>query len=187
MRESYENTQRGGLTWGLHPLVVVRVDAHLVLFEVEGILTGLNGTQLMVAVQVRPPPQATVNDVRKALTLGDLQATIQRSDGRVNGRRIRWRGVRKMKAWLAVTSSTGTNVPHQSCLEQHAELRTLTWFGRGSCTGRTCPTVLSYLVNSLPIFQSNCCAQRQTKQQQRTHDKHGAGLVRKYQCGYCGH
>lgn len=24
-----------------------------------------------------------------------------------------------------------------------------------------CPTVLSYLVNSVPIFQSNCCAQRQ--------------------------
>lgn len=56
---------------------MVRVDAHLILFEVEGILTGLNGTQLVVAVEVRPPPQATVNDVRKALALGDLQAAIQ--------------------------------------------------------------------------------------------------------------
>lgn len=72
--------QREGLTWGLYPLVVVRVDAHLILFEVEGILTGLNGTQLMVAVEVWPPPQATANDVRKLLALGDLQATIQRSD-----------------------------------------------------------------------------------------------------------
>lgn len=36
--------QRTALTWGLYPLVVVRVDAHLILFEVEGILTGLNGT-----------------------------------------------------------------------------------------------------------------------------------------------
>lgn len=95
MKDKY--TQRG-LTWGLHPLVVVRVDAHLVLFEVEGILTGLNGTQLMVAVEVRPPPQATVNDVRKPLTLGDLQATIQGSDRRVNGRRTRQSGLRKEKA-----------------------------------------------------------------------------------------
>lgn len=70
-------SEGGGLTWGLHPLVVVRVDAHLILFEVEGILTGLNGTQLVVAVEVRPPPQATVNDVREALTLGHLQAAVQ--------------------------------------------------------------------------------------------------------------
>lgn len=79
-------------------MVVVRVDAHLVLFEVEGILTGLDGTQLVVAVEVRPPPQATVNDVRKPLTLGDLQAAIQRSDRRVNG----GSGVSKDKdGWLA--------------------------------------------------------------------------------------
>lgn len=77
MCKSNKYAQRGRLTWGLYPLVVVRVDAHLVLFQVEGILTGLDGTQLMVAVEVRPPPQATVNDVRKPFTLEDLKATIQ--------------------------------------------------------------------------------------------------------------
>lgn len=65
------------LTWGLYPLVVVGVDADLILFQVEGILTGLNGAQLVVAVKVRPPPQATVDDVGKSLPVGDLQAAVQ--------------------------------------------------------------------------------------------------------------
>lgn len=64
------------LTWGLHPLVVVGVDAHLVLLEVEGVLAGLDGAQLVVAVKVRPPPQAAVDDVRKALPVRDLLAAV---------------------------------------------------------------------------------------------------------------
>lgn len=136
MCKRYKEVERGGLTWGLDPLVVVRVDAHLVLFEVEGILTGLNGTQLMVAVEVRPPPQATVNDVRKPLTLGDLQATVQRS-GRTENRGS-GRSPGSNRAWL------------------EEGLRTLTWFGRGSCRGLMCPTVLSCSANSVPIFQSSC-------------------------------
>lgn len=47
------------------------------------------------------------------------------------------------------------------------------------------PTVLSYLVYSVPIFQSNCCTQRkQQKQKQKTNDKHGTWLIQKYQYGY---
>ena len=66
-----------GLTWGLHPLVVVGVDADLILFEVEGILTGLDGSQLVMAVKVRPSPQAAVDNMGKPLPVGDLQAAIQ--------------------------------------------------------------------------------------------------------------
>lgn len=74
------------LTWGLHPLVVVGVDADLILLEVEGILTGLDGAQLVVAVEVRPPPQAAVDNMGKALPVGDLQAAVQGSDWTANRR-----------------------------------------------------------------------------------------------------
>lgn len=66
------------VTWCLHPLVVVGIDADLVLLEVEGELTGLNGPQLVVAVQVRPPPQAAVNDVGEAFPVRHLQTAVQR-------------------------------------------------------------------------------------------------------------
>lgn len=65
------------LTWCLHPLVMVGVDAHLVLFQVKGILAGLHGPQLVVAVQVWPSPQATVEDMGEALPMGHLQTAIQ--------------------------------------------------------------------------------------------------------------
>lgn len=68
------------LTWGLHPLVVVRVDADFVLLEVKGILTGLNGTQLVVAVKVWPSPQTAVDNMGKALPVGDLETAVQGSD-----------------------------------------------------------------------------------------------------------
>lgn len=67
----------GPVTWSLNPLIVVRVDADLILLQVEGILAGLHCSQLMVAVQVRPTPQAAVENVRKALSVGHLQAAIQ--------------------------------------------------------------------------------------------------------------
>lgn len=44
--------------------------------------------------------------------------------------------------------------------------RIFTWFGQGSCKGLRYPTVLSYLVYSVPKFQSNCCAQKVKKQKQ---------------------
>lgn len=66
-------------TWGLHPLVVVRVDADLVLLEVEGILAGLDGAHLVVAVEIRPSPQTAVHHMGKGLSMGHLKAPIQRS------------------------------------------------------------------------------------------------------------
>lgn len=62
----------------LHPLVVVGIDAHLVLLKVESELAGLDGPQLVVAVQVRPPPQAAVDDMGEALPVGHLETAVQR-------------------------------------------------------------------------------------------------------------
>lgn len=72
------------LTWCLHPLVVVGVDAHLVLLQVEGVLASLHGSQFMVAVQVRPSPQAAVEDVGETLPVGHLQTAVQGPAVRAN-------------------------------------------------------------------------------------------------------
>lgn len=56
---------------------MVGIDTHFILFEVEGILAGVNGPQLMVAVKVGPSPQAAVDDVGQALTMGHLKTPIQ--------------------------------------------------------------------------------------------------------------
>ena len=69
------------LTWCLHALVVVWVDAHLILLGVECKLTEVDGPQLVVGLQVRPAPQAAVDDVRKAFPVGHLQAPVQGPDG----------------------------------------------------------------------------------------------------------
>lgn len=66
------------VTWCLHPLVVVGIDADLVLLKVEGELTSLDCPQFMMAVQVRPPPQAAIDDVGEALAVGYLQTAVQR-------------------------------------------------------------------------------------------------------------
>lgn len=69
---------RGGeRTWGLYPLIVVGIHADLVFLHVEGELTQLHGPQLMVAVQVGPPPQAAVDDMGEPLPMGHLQSAIQ--------------------------------------------------------------------------------------------------------------
>ncbi len=67
-------------TWRLHPLVVVGVNADFILLEVEGVLAGLDGTQLVMAVQVGPSPQAAVDDMRKSFAVRNLQTPVQRSD-----------------------------------------------------------------------------------------------------------
>lgn len=51
------------LTWTFHTLVVVRVDADFLLLGREGILAALECLELMVRLQVRPAPHATVNDM----------------------------------------------------------------------------------------------------------------------------
>lgn len=65
------------ITWRLHSLVMVGIDTHFILFEVEGELAGLDGPQLVVAVKVGPSPQAAVDDVGQALTMGHLKAPVQ--------------------------------------------------------------------------------------------------------------
>lgn len=65
------------ITRCLHSLVMVGIDTHFILFEVEGILAGVNGPQLMVAVKVGPSPQAAVDDVGQALAMGHLKTPIQ--------------------------------------------------------------------------------------------------------------
>lgn len=67
-----------GLTWCLHTLVVVRVYTHFVLLHVEGKLTQVYGTQLMVGLQVRPAPQSAVDHMREAFSMRYLQTAIQR-------------------------------------------------------------------------------------------------------------
>lgn len=71
---------------------MVGINADFILLEVEGILAGLDGTQLMVAVQVRPAPQTAVNDMRQTFTVRHLQTPIQRSDQSVPRERIERNG-----------------------------------------------------------------------------------------------
>lgn len=56
---------------------MVGIDAHFVLLQVEGKLAGVDGPQLVVTVQVGPPPQAAVDDVGEAFTVGHLEAAVQ--------------------------------------------------------------------------------------------------------------
>lgn len=57
---------------------MVRIDAHGVALEVERELAVLDVLQL-VFVEVRPTPDARIDDVREALASCDLQSSIQRS------------------------------------------------------------------------------------------------------------
>lgn len=55
---------------------MVGIDAHFILFEVEGELARVDGPQLVVAVEVGPSPQAAVDDVGQALAVGHLKAAV---------------------------------------------------------------------------------------------------------------
>jgi hypothetical protein len=65
----HENWRHDG---GLHPLVVVGVDAHLHLLRVEGELADLQRLELVVGLQVRPAPHAAIDHVRQALPVRHL-------------------------------------------------------------------------------------------------------------------
>lgn len=56
---------------------MVGIDTHFILFEVERILTRVNGPQLMVAVKIRPSPQPTVDDMGQTLTMRNLKTPIK--------------------------------------------------------------------------------------------------------------
>jgi len=66
-------------TGALHPLVVIRVDADLLLLGAERVLAHLQVLELVVGLEVRPAPHATVDDVRQAFPVGDLQPAVQRT------------------------------------------------------------------------------------------------------------
>lgn len=68
---------------------MVGVDADFILLEVEGVLAGLDGAQLVVAVQVGPSPQAAVDDMRQTFTVRHLQTPVQRSDPSIHRERTR--------------------------------------------------------------------------------------------------
>lgn len=55
---------------------MVGVDADLVLLGLEGEFAVIDRPQLVVGLQVRPAPQATVDDVRKTFPVGDLEASV---------------------------------------------------------------------------------------------------------------
>lgn len=65
------------LTRTLHAFVVVGIDAHLLLLGAKRELTTLKWLELMVALQVRPAPHTTVDDVRQPLAVRHLKAAIQ--------------------------------------------------------------------------------------------------------------
>lgn len=67
------------LTWTVHPLVVVRVDAHVLLLGAEGKLAALKRFELVVRLQVRPAPHAAVDDMRQPFTMRHLQSSVQRA------------------------------------------------------------------------------------------------------------
>lgn len=54
-----------------HSLVVVGVDTHVVTLEVKGKLAAFDVLQLIL-MQVRPPPQARIDDVGEAFTPSHL-------------------------------------------------------------------------------------------------------------------
>lgn len=70
-------TSGRNLTWGLHPAVVIGVNAHLFLLGAKWELTALQWLQLVVGLQVRPAPHSAVNDVGQPLAVRHLQPPIQ--------------------------------------------------------------------------------------------------------------
>uniref|UniRef100_A0A147BU34 Uncharacterized protein n=1 Tax=Ixodes ricinus TaxID=34613 RepID=A0A147BU34_IXORI len=66
---------------------MVGVDANLLLLGREGVLAALQGFQLVVALQVGPPPHPAVDDVRQALAVRHLQPAVEGAgDGDALGR-----------------------------------------------------------------------------------------------------
>lgn len=55
---------------------MIGVDTHIVTLEVEGKLAVFDVLQLIL-MQVRPPPQASINHMREPFTSGHLQTSIK--------------------------------------------------------------------------------------------------------------
>ena len=70
------------LTWTFHSLVVVRVYADFFLLLPKCIFTTVQCLEFMVTLKVRPAPDPTVYNMRKSLSVGHLETTIQRPRNR---------------------------------------------------------------------------------------------------------
>lgn len=51
---------------------MIGIHTHIILLETEGILARVDGLELVMILQVWPPPQATVDDMGQTLTMRDL-------------------------------------------------------------------------------------------------------------------
>lgn len=61
-----------------HSLIVVRVHTHVIVLQIECILTELDMLEF-VLMEVRPSPQTSVYDMRETLPPSHLQTSVQRS------------------------------------------------------------------------------------------------------------
>ncbi len=60
----------------LDALVVVGIDADVLIFQVEGVLTFGDSFELVVGLKVRPSPHTAVDDVRETLAMGHLETAV---------------------------------------------------------------------------------------------------------------
>lgn len=57
----------------LDSLIVIGINANFLLFSAEWILARFDRFQFVVALKIRPTPDATVNDMRKTFAMRDLK------------------------------------------------------------------------------------------------------------------
>jgi len=65
------------LTRSLHSNIVIWIDTDILLLQAKCIFTVVNCLQLMMVIQIRPTPEAAVNNMWQPLLLRHLQTTIQ--------------------------------------------------------------------------------------------------------------
>lgn len=69
-----------------HTLIVVGVHTHVIILQIERILTELDMFEFIL-VKVRPSPQTSVYDMGETLPTSHLQTSVQRS---LNGDTLAW-------------------------------------------------------------------------------------------------
>jgi len=61
-------------------LVVIRVDADFVPFQLERVSAVFESVQFVMSLQIGPPPQSAVYYMGQSFTLRNLQSTIKRPE-----------------------------------------------------------------------------------------------------------
>ena len=72
--------QDGGQNGRFDPCVVVRVDADIFLLGVEGVFAAGLGFQLVMGLEVGPPPNAAVDHVGQTFTMRNLKVDNPSND-----------------------------------------------------------------------------------------------------------